>query len=436
MKKVGLLILILILLVIGGVAAVVIVDPVGTTSLVGLGPQGEPKAVAAATKPVAGDSPAAATAGARKPEAAPRRPPKRTGAAESTIRPVATSTATKPAAAGTDTADATAPQETAAPERETYRKARFVGPLTEPPTGRSPHPELYPFTVSKRTYPTNNTIMVALAIRNSSGIHWKTAYVALRSSRVDQSQLFEIQDWGIDETVALEYSFPRSEVNDRMRELRVVSVNGDQRESALAELLARSRQRYFASLTGYDEEPVANKGGSVSAAGLLGMIGALQSPFTQVEVAIIEPKVDLRRPLRIEMPEENLLAASPEITLAATTEERTAAIKEAQGFYAKALEIQVGLEKLRGELGKAPLEEAIKSPDAIQTLAALRQSLDDFNKGGAALATAIARSRDPEMVGLNGFLTETSRRVLTQLGIVETAVKDVLPGFSLQGEGS
>jgi hypothetical protein len=315
------------------------------------------------------------------------------------------------------------------------RKGRYVGPIEELPAGKPPRRELYPFNIARRTFPSPGTITVEIAVQNLSGGHWKTAYVAMRAD-TGQPQMFEIVDWGLDEVVGLDYTFPSNEINERIRNLRVVSVSGEQRESALADLLSRSRQRYVEALTPEEAEMQYASGGTLSAPGLLGILGSLQSPYTGVRVNIVEPRSAPRKPLVIDLPGNLLLPAElpSELTVPAGSD----SAKEVQGkvkeFTQQAGMVQDDLRAFLEQLRQSPFEEAMQGGGAA-SLKQLRETLRKFNASGVELSATVHGSRDPDVrrLTLGNVVTNYSRMIVEQLKFAEQAIRPVDPKFRIQG---
>jgi hypothetical protein len=132
-----------------------------------------------------------------------------------------------------------------APERGSKAapiEAAYVAPSSLTDFSNAPAPELYPFGVEKRTRPTAGEIEVELLVQNASGYFWQTAYVVVRAPDYAEAPTFEIKDWPIDGLAVLRYRFPADQLNQRMRNLRIVAVTGNRLDSPLAANVSRQRE--------------------------------------------------------------------------------------------------------------------------------------------------------------------------------------------------
>ncbi len=307
---------------------------------------------------------------------------------------------------------------------DVQRKGRPVGVLSQPTSTEAPPSEFYPFTIVRRTFPDAGSITVELAIKNASGSHWKTAYVALRSSRVKEIFQFEIQDWQIDETVGIDYTFPRAEIQDRLTDLRVVSVSGEKRESALAERMQASRRKYVES----SATKRGGKGDTLTASGLIGVFGRMQSPVTGIQVRTAEFRSMDSKPVAIAIPQDSKLPADLVMGLRETSEERKAVIELAQKFHQAAVAAESGLGGFARELGKEPYDKAIRG-SAGTALAQARERLAAFNVAGVELATKVQISSDPDIKKVGAVVPDYSKRILAQVESIENQMQGVDPSF-------
>lgn len=412
MKKVLIVVAILLLLAVGGGAAYVLYDTEGAMELIGLkGP--EDLTVAPSPRETAAASASSATAGGeefdrRGGNRPPARPPSREDAAP-------------------------APSLDEVVNIPVSRKGRHVGTTSLSRSVEPPRHELYPLNIRRRSFPDAANILVEFAIQNSSGIHWRTAYVTFSSERREEGQVFQIDDWQIDETVGLEYVFPRSELNTRLAGLRVVDVSGERRQSALAELLSQDRRRYleYALVSARLPQDRRREGGRLSAPGLLSLIGQFHAPVTGIEVRTAALTQAQPRPLRITLPEDLLLAGELDVVLRETSEERREAAhalgefhreglrtQEAIATFARALE-QTGAANLSDQAAGEPLQD-------------LRRQLGAFNSSGERLARLVRLSRDAEVRKAEAVWLGHSRKILGQLDRVEAEVRRIEPNFQIQ----
>jgi len=319
-------------------------------------------------------------------------------------------------------------------EEGTYqnlRTGRYVGPVDEAGTSEPPPPGFYPIKINRRTYPDANSITVELAVQNASGTHWKTAYVTLRSSQVAKAQLFEIEDWKIDEVVGLEYTFPRTEIQQRMRNLRVLSVSGQERESALANMLSNNRRKLLEEGNLSMSQLRERRGDVLAAPGLLSYLGRFQTPFTGIQiepVAMIEPR---ERTLQITLPEDQQVPENLGFTLRETSEERREVGQMLQEFHQKALDAQNSLRAFAGAVNSNPRENPLEG-SASSELMQLRQDLEEFDQAGLKLAGRIQRSSDKEVRQARQILADLSTRVLNQINTVENSIQSHFAAFHLR----
>lgn len=307
------------------------------------------------------------------------------------------------------------------------RKGRYVGPVTQPGSSEAPLPELYPFSVNRRTYPDEKSITVEVAVKNASGVQWKTAYVAFRAPKSKSTHLFEIRDWQIDETVGFDYSFPRTEVQDRLTDLRIVSVSGEKRQSALADRLQQSRRRFVEIANASNASKRRARGETLAAGGLLGALGRMQSPVTGISIQTAELRTLSAKPVTIQIPEEYRVPGVLALGLRETSDERKAVSDLAQKFHVSALAIQDSIDSLGRSLQSQPYDRAANSGP----VGTIRENIKAFNAIGVELATKIQTSTDQEVRKVNTLVLDYSRRVSGQVESVESQVKSSDPGFRL-----
>ncbi len=313
------------------------------------------------------------------------------------------------------------------------RKGRPVGPEAEPQTHMAPLPQLYPFSVARRTYPTADTINVEIAIQNSSGIHWRTAYVTFQSAEIQEGYRFEINDWKLDEVVGLDYTFPRGETRERLRGLRVVSVTGDRRESALAERVTQTRRQRLEVAEISSPRTYRRRDGDVLAApGLLAVLANTQSAVTGLEIRPEGRRSPAAYPLQIALPEEHLIEEDLVLALRETSEERKRAVEAARGFHSSGLAVQEDIRAFSDVLAQAPFREAMDQHGGRDALASLEERLAAFNQHGVELATLTATSRDREISALTEMARNLSRDVVRQVETVEQQVRRADPSFRIK----
>jgi len=396
-------------------------DPASVTALIGgKATKSEPRMVAQAAGDASGASKAKKPQAAapketadpqfdRKAAASPaaaesRRPPKREeGSASSSERPVI----------------------------KVSRKATAMGVVPTNANEAIPPAELYPLSppIRRTKSQDSQTITVELAVKNASGIQWKTAYISLRSARHPDTVQFQVADWQIDEVIGLDYSFPMSEVQNRMFELRVVGVSGDKRESALAERLQQSRRKYVE--TNVTEQRSRVTGETLTAVGLLGVMGRVQSPFTGIQIRTADGRRGVSEPVAIVLPAKDKLPQDLSLGLRETSDERKVVVELAEKFHQSALEAQGALDKFTEELAKAPYEEAMKG-GAGTALKDLRAKMQSFNTDALALATKVQISQDSDIRKLSDLVPDYSRRILGEIDLIESRIHSVDDDFKVQ----
>ncbi len=311
------------------------------------------------------------------------------------------------------------------------RTGRFVNHLDKVQTLEPPLPELYPFSINKRTYPDAQSMNVEVVIKNASGTHWKTAYVTLRAPAAPHAFMFEISEWQIDEVVALNYIFPRTKMEDYIRGLRVVNVSGDKRSSALAERLTESRRKIIETNTGLKRRGPRTRGGVLQAPGLLGLMGSFQEPFTGIDVIRVSKKPVQPRILEITIPESLYLPLALTVSLRETSEERQEAARVVREFHDAGIEAQNSLHELASHYSEKTTTEAFDDKgEAILT--SVRDNLDDFNEKGLTLAERALRSKDQEIRDMNNLVTDYSKSILSQIKFIEEKVQLVDPRFFIR----
>lgn len=311
------------------------------------------------------------------------------------------------------------------------RRARLIGPVTQFNSEEAPPADLYPITIVRRTFPDAATMSVEIAVKNLSGNVWRSAYITIKSPKVPEGTLYEIRDWQLDEVVGLEYRFPRGEVQDRMRDLRIVSVSGDRRESALADRIAQSRLKAVGAEDSRMLQGRRRTGDALAAPGLLAMLGDFQQPVTGIQVSYAEGRAPVARPLSIRIPEEALLTPEPEITLRQTSEERREVVELARAYHQQGIEVQNHLKALVEQINAAPYREAMNA-GGKDSLESLRASLKEFNTLGLQLATRTRRSTDADIRSASSVVGATSTKLVRQMEAVEAAIKPVDPAFRIQ----
>jgi len=313
------------------------------------------------------------------------------------------------------------------------RKGRYVGPVNSTNSSTIPHPELYPLEPNRITDVDEYTKNVEFAIKNESGTHWKVAYVALRSSRYPVPQLFEIQDWRIGEIVGLDYTFPEDELAERMTELRVISVTGEQRRSALAQFVSQSRRRYVDTLSRDQVNLAIRRDGDIlNAPGLLAFFGNLQEPFTGIDVQTVEVKLTTPRVDPVKFPEEKLIPKELPVQIKESSAERKEASDYMQEFHQLGFRAQGQLQEFIDSVSSGEYQETMNQ-DARDRLDEIRLVLSQFNRTGQQLAMTVQRSTDPELKKAQGVLKDYSEKIRYQIAQIDSAIQRVDKSFRVQG---
>ncbi|MCC5877807.1 MAG: hypothetical protein JJU11_16425 [Candidatus Sumerlaeia bacterium] len=415
MKKIVFPIAIILLVVIGGAGIYVIVDTDGALEMIGLrGP--EPVAAPVAAEPA-----------------------EETETAEAFDRRTAAATDSRTGRQQRPPTREEIEAASAAPVEETVnipitRMGRFIGSTSDTPSADAPRQELYPFAIRKRSYPESNVMAIEFAIRNSSGSHWRNAYVTFRSDRHPQGQRFQIEDWQIDETVGIEYRFPSNEVTERLAGFRLVSISGQRRESALAELLSQDRNRFleYALISSQSTQVRRRDGDRLTAPGLLGMIGQFQAPVTGIQVRPATVVQQRERRLEITIPREMRIPANLDLVLRETSEERREANAAMKDFHQHAQNTETAVEAFIAVVNQGGVQST--SEEGLQrSLQDLRRELDALNRSGERLARLVRLSRDTEVKRLQDVWLDYSRRVVGQLDRVEAEMRRIDPNFEVQG---
>jgi hypothetical protein len=313
---------------------------------------------------------------------------------------------------------------------EISRKGRYVGPRKENGTINPPPPELYPMEINRRTYPDANSITIEFAIKNASGVHWKSAYISLRAPLRKQEELFEISDWKIDEVVGLDYTFAKNETELRLKGMRVVSVDGDVRQSALARRIEEDRLKALNSNT-EETRPRPRQGDALTAPGLLGLMGQFQQPFSGITVIPTKFKAPEKQLIPVELPPDQLLSQEMDFDLRETSDERHEVRELLDIYHQDALAVQSKIIELSELLKTTPYQDLMKS-QGNELVTEIQGKLSNFNKSGHNLGLRIAHSNDDEVQRTSKVLLDIASHINAQIETVETAVKAYDSSFQLQ----
>ena len=312
------------------------------------------------------------------------------------------------------------------------RRGRFIGEVKLPDDTAAPLPELYPFQVVRRTFPDADTMTIELAVKNSSGSQWKSAYVVIRSSQYPASYQFEINDWQIDEVVGLEYTFPNSERERRLDKLRIVAVMGDKRDSALADMLSQSRRKLVeAAISSESEGQRQREGDTLQAPGLLAVLAGAQTSVTGISIRTSITRSASEIILPLPAPKENLIERDLLLDLRETSEERLAAAQLVRKFHDASIATQDALAAFCASVSAEPFGKAMEGK-AAGHLDEARRGLAQLNQVGVQLAMSTQRSQDAEVKRLGRLVPEHSNVILAQIAEIETQVRKVDPHFRIE----
>lgn len=311
------------------------------------------------------------------------------------------------------------------------RRATFVGPTTDPIDGSAPPPSMYPFRVDRRVIPNPSSIRLELSIRNQSGIFWDTAFVALRSAGHEEAIVFRINDWRLDEVVGLDYTFPKDELEPRLKELRVVRVSGSRRQSALSDLMNEKRNE--ASGGQPTTVAISGEGGSMRASGLLGMLAVAREAETGVKVQYeAAPGASSARKLpAIVFPLEATIPAEIPLMVDESDPKRKEAAELFRESHKAALSIQEDITALIKQVNEnADFGAAMKNGGtALQDR--IRGNLAAFNKKTLDLALAIERAKDNSLRSVTKANEDLANNVFLMTSSLESDMKRRDPKFSV-----
>lgn len=323
------------------------------------------------------------------------------------------------------------PRSTAAPTAgQPLRKAAWLGPSPENVSGTPPNEALYPFSVVRRVFPTPDTIRLELNIRNASGSFWEVATLYFKSERHAQAVAYRIERWRPEETISLEYTFPKTELEDRLKNLRLVRISGLRSSAVLTEMLSDRRigETGGSASTG---KTSAGSASSVTAPGLMGLVGAMTSPFTGVEVNIGGGATAVPdTPVSIVYPGEHSVADKNPLSITGGTADGDRAAELAGKVHYSALTVQMKLSEFVATVQNKPFATAM-SDGGKDLQDAVIAAQKDFNKASMDLGLLIGRSKEPAVKGLEKPLTQLGQSVYNMVAGVQAQVQYVAPSFVL-----
>lgn len=327
-------------------------------------------------------------------------------------------------------------------EEEPTRRALSLGASPDPINTPPPAAELYPFKVSRRTFPTPDLIRLELNIKNASGTFWQTAYVALRGADPAKTVVFRVDDWRIDEVVGLDYTFPKEELESRVKDLRVARVTGIKRESALSDLVGdirssvvgdTSRGGTTGGKTTTTTVPDGRTYASVEVPGLLGLLASVRGPSAGLDVRVSSSGGAIKDQIPLAIPLEHMLPQTLDIGLFADTPARTEARKLLDEAFAEGQKVQSQLGELIKVLANTPYEEAQKS-DIPAIKAKIAESLATFDKKSLDLAVLANKVKDPKVSDAEAAARGMADKLVKMLTSIEKQVQKLDARFKLLPE--
>lgn len=291
-------------------------------------------------------------------------------------------------------------------------EAAFVGPVYELPRGTPPAPELYPFDVTRRMLPEAELIEVELVVLNRSGNFWKPAYVTFRSRLYPAGQMFKVESWGIDKTARFLYRFPKTELESRMDNLRIVNVEGEKQNALLLAELAKRREEAFA---GSSEEHLALQTMYQDAAGAGDMLAQRR-----------------KQPIEILLPEERV-PGRLNSTLTGETEAQREAKELLNQAHRAALGAQEGIVALANSFKESGYEGTMNEVGQ-ETLERVKRDMAVFDSASIELTFLGSRTRDAQITRQEQTLAEFAEALVNLAGAVESKVRTVEPEFNITGQ--
>lgn len=306
-------------------------------------------------------------------------------------------------------------------EFEPTVEARALGPSTAPPTEEPPPPMLYPFQPVRRTFPDDKNIEVELLIQNKSQQFWRPATVTFRSPGYPRSEMFRIDTWRNNEIALVRYRFPKSELEYRLKDLRVVSVAGETIDTPAGTAAADQRISMLRTLD-------ASRGGD---RGLMAIMRGASAALNADASSASDPNLILDK-VTLTIVGFEKVPADWKAPFDTSTPERTEAANLLTQAHTQANAIRRDLEllgtllvdqgyqrSLAGEGGEAVLR--INSAKAAFEEVALKANL------------ALSRTRDAEIRKAQPDLDAWADAVVQSLESASSQIKVVDPKFTIGG---
>ena len=366
------------------------------------------------------------------------KPPKEQASEGTAVEPGSSNAASRRPPARKPPARGESPAPSARVELPTIR-AEYVGPALDPITEDPPAPELYPFRVDRRTFPTPDVVQVEMSLQNQSGYHWKTAYVVLKSTDYPVAEVFKVEEWAIEQVVGVDYKFPRPELYDRLTNLRVIRVSGERRESALADAIGQRREEIVRQMG--TKENLTETRNRNRPTGLLsvwvGAAAAVQGGGNRPDAQMVPGGMNSGMPrtgsLRIQIPEKAIIPDQYDFSVPPTSPERREALELLGRVHTSARRAQTNIVDLADLLNQKSFR-AVKTTAGEQMVAAVSDALREFNEAGIELTLLANRNDDPAIKQMSQELNRMAEQLVTQAEAVETSVRLIDPEFSLMSE--
>ncbi len=264
--------------------------------------------------------------------------------------------------------------------------------------------------------------------------------MALRGADPAKTVVFRVDDWRIDEVVGLDYTFPKDELEPRVKDLRVARVTGIKRESALSDLVGDIRS----SVVGDTSRPATSPGrtttpadgvtyASVEVPGLLGLIASVRGPSVGLDVRVASTGGAIKDQIPLAIPLEHMLPEKLDIALFSDTPSRAEALKLLNEAFAEAQEVQAQLGEIVKVLSNTPYEEAQKS--AIPAIKSkMNAKLSAFDKKSLDLAVLANKVKDPKVSDAEAAARGIADKLVKMITSVEKQVQKLDGRFKLLSE--
>ncbi|MCB2155740.1 hypothetical protein KQI84_12720 [bacterium] len=326
-------------------------------------------------------------------------------------------------------------QETNTEPEKPIDRAEYVGPALDPITEEPPAPELYPFRVDRRTFPTEDTVKIEMSVQNQSGYHWQTAYVVLKSTDFDVAEVFRIDEWAIEEVVGIDYVFPRADYTRRLKNLRIIRVSGTRRESALAETIGAKRQEIVKELG--TKEHLVEAQDPLKPTGLLSVwvegTSLVQGTRPSTGSSSGYSAAGAVNSLRIKIPEDAIIKAEDAYSVPPTSPDRRKGLELLDQIHKSAYTTQSSIRDLTELLNQKSVR-AVRTDEGAALVTAASEAMRQFNDAGIELTLLASRSDDEAVKEMARRLNRMAEQLVTQADAVESKVRMVEPDFTIMSE--